>query len=875
MTGPDGTEPAAAGPTPHPATPDPGSPGPAATDTAGTDPAGERVETFLAELTLVEKLRLLGGADFWHTNAIERVGIPALHLSDGPSGVRGERSVGTTSVAFPCGAAIGATFDVEAASRLGAALADESLDRGVHVLLGPTVNLHRHPLGGRHFESYSEDPVLSARLAVAYVKALQAGGVAATVKHFVANDTEFERHTISSDVAERVLRELYHVPFEATVTEAGAWAIMSSYNKVNGTYAAEHKGLLASTLRAEWGFDGVVVSDWFGARSTVLSALAGLDLEMPGPPIHYGDALGHAVEAGEVPKTVIDEHVRRLLRLMIRTGALSPGTTPARRRTPTSTIAERQAIARELVSSSFVLLQNEGNLLPFGLHSGQTLAVIGPNAASTAGQGGGSARVNPQQQRSVLDALRDRLEPAGIHVVHERGCVTWVGTPPLEGEFRLEYYNGSGFDSEDFDGRVRHTDAARVGSFTWLGDPAPPDSGLRAGAWVLRAHITLVPEDAGSWTFSLTQVGKARLMVDGETVVDARGELGKGKGFFGLASENLSAAADLEAGRSYEIVVEYSPNPGIPVGGLMIGAIPPVGSDDELMRRAEALASKADAVICVVGTSPEWETEGHDRAIMDLPGLQNHLVQRLTVANPRTCVLVNAGSPVTMGWAADVPAVAQIWFGGEQVGEGVADVLLGDADPGGRLPMTIPHRLSDTPAFKYYPGADGHAPYGEGLLIGYRHYDTNGVEPHFAFGHGLSYTTFELGSLETDVVAPLRSSAGQPLPPGLDGEPIVSVSATVTNAGNRAGTEVVQCYVSDLGHHDGEPVQQLRAFGKVVLEPGASAQIEFRLSERDFARYDETAGGWVTAPGNYGVRFGRSSADLPLWAVVELVSPEA
>jgi beta-glucosidase len=845
--------------------------------TAGVNPEGpaataDRVASLLSELTLAEKLRLLGGADFWHTQPIERVGIPALHLSDGPSGVRGARSVGTTSVSFPCGSAIGATFDVESASKLGEALGDESLDRGVHILLGPTVNLHRHPIGGRHFESFSEDPVLSAELAVAYVQALQRRGVAATVKHFVANDTEFERHTISSDVDERTLRELYHLPFEAAVREAGAWAIMSAYNKVNGTYAAENEHLLAATLREEWGFDGVVVSDWFGTQSTVASAIAGLDLEMPGPPVHYGDPLTQAVEAGEVPEAVIDEHVSRLLLLMIRTGALSPDASPARRQAVRSTVAERLALARELAAASFVLLRNDG-LLPLDLHSGQTLAVIGPNAAATAGQGGGSARVNPQGQRSVLDALRDRLEPQGIHVVHERGCVTWVGTPALEAEFRLDYYRGAGFDSEDFDDVPRHSDAARLGSFTWLGDPAPAESGLPAGDWVLRVHTTLTPSDSGAWMFSLIQVGTARLLIDGEVVVDARGELGRGKGFFGFGSEEVSGTVDLEAGRSYDLLVEYSPVPRLPLGGLMIGAIPPVGSDEELMRRAEALASKADAVVCVVGTSADWETEGHDRAIMDLPGLQNHLVERLTLSNARTCVLVNAGAPVTMDWADDVRALAQIWLGGEQVGEGVADVLLGDADPGGRLPVTIPRRLSDTPAYPYYPGHDGHAPYGEHLLIGYRHYTTAGVEPRFAFGHGLSYTTFRLHDLETEVVGPLRSSAS--LPPELGGEPIVRVSATVSNTGTRPGSEVVQCYVSSLGRTDGDPVEQLRAFEKVQLGPGDSAYVVFHLSERDFARYDETDRRWVVDAGHYGIRVGRSSADLPLWAELELVSPEA
>ena len=826
--------------------------------------APHQVDDLLTSLTLAEKIQLLGGADYWHTASVERADIPAMHLSDGPSGVRGARSVGTTSVSFPCGAAIGATFDIHAASRLGGALADECLDRNVHVLLGPTVNLHRHPLGGRHFECYSEDPVLSARLAVAYVRALQARGVAATVKHFLANDTEFQRHTISSDVPERVLRELYHLPFEATVCDAGAWAVMSSYNRINGTYAAEHEGLLTTTLREEWGFDGAVVSDWFGTQSTTASALAGLDLEMPGPPVHYGKRLADAVEAGEVPEATIDDHVRRLLLLAARTGALPEAES---RPGATSTVADRQAIARELASSSFVLLKNDGPVLPLHLEPGATLAVIGPNAATTAGQGGGSARVNPVGHRSVLDALRHRLAPHGISVRHERGCITWASTPALEGEFRLEYYAGMGFDTEDFDGIVRHTDTAALGSFTWLGDPVPGGSGLLAGAWVLRASTTLVPEEEGSWTFSLVQVGKARLVVDGATVVDARDDPGKGKGYFGFGSEEVSGTIELTANHPHEVVVEYSTQPGIPIAGLMIGGIPPVPADDEMMRRAEALAASADAVVCVVGTSAEWETEGHDRPSMELPGLQDELVRRIALANPRTCVLVNAGSPIAMDWADDVAALAQIWFGGEQVGEGVADVLLGDVDPGGRLPTTIPRRLEDAPAFPYYPGEDGHAPYGEGLLVGYRHYDTNDIEPRFCFGHGLSYTQFDLVDLDAAVIAPLRASA---LPAGLDAEPVVYATVTVANVGNRPGTEVVQCYVHALDRPPGDPVQQLRAFEKITLDPAGTTRVEFRLTERDFARYDEALAAFITTPGSYEVRIGRSSRDLPLRTTIDL-----
>ncbi|HXY45735.1 MAG TPA: glycoside hydrolase family 3 C-terminal domain-containing protein, partial [Acidimicrobiales bacterium] len=654
-------------------------------------------------------------------------------------------------------------------------------------------------------------------------------------------------------------------PFEAAVHDAGAWAVMAAYNKVNGTYAAEHEGLLAGALRADWGFDGVAISDWFGTRSTVGSALAGLDLEMPGPPVHYGDHLTRAVREGEVPESAIDDHVRRLLTLAERTGALGEG--PVGDRRSTSTLSERQGIARQLAAASFVLLKNDGPVLPFQLEEGQLLAVIGPNAVGTASQGGGSAHVNPVAMRSVYEALHDRLSPHGITVAHEPGCITWARTPALQGTFTLEYFAGTGFDTEDFDETVRHIDTAALGSFTWLGDPAPADSGLDAEGWVVQARTTIVPPEDGAWTFSLAQVGDAQLFVDGTTVVDARGELERGTDFFGMGSRETFGTIELEKGRAHDIVVRYVRQPGLPLAGLIIGAIPPMGTRDELLRRAEALASKADAVVCVVGTSPEWETEGHDRPSMDLPGLQDQLVRRLVLANNRTCVLVNAGSPVTMDWADDVVALAQIWFGGEQAGEGVADVLLGDVDPGGRLPMTIPRRIEDTPAFRFYPGSDGHAPYGESLLVGYRYYDTRQVEPRFCFGEGLSFTSFSLEGLEAALLGRLQ---GGPLPPGLGGTPLVSAALTVTNMGRRAGTEVVQCYVHAIDRRSDEPEQQLRAFAKLTLEAGTSRRLEFRLTERDFARYDAAAGGWSVRPGIYEIRLGRSSRAITLTTTVEL-----
>ncbi|MGH9297668.1 MAG: glycoside hydrolase family 3 N-terminal domain-containing protein, partial [Acidimicrobiales bacterium] len=602
------------------------------------------IEELLGNLTLEEKISLLSGSDYWHTELVERLGIGRMLLSDGPSGVRGERAVGGASVSFLCGAALGATFDPEAARSLGEALADECHDKGAHVLLGPTVNLQRHPLGGRHFECYSEDPVLTAALAVSYIEGVQSLGVAATVKHFVSNDTEHERHTISSDVDEAVLREIYLLPFEAAVREARVWAVMSAYNKVNWTYAAENEWALKEVLRGEWGYDRLVVSDWFGTQSTVASVLAGLDLEMPGPPIHYGRRLVEAVEEGLVEERVVTERARQVLGLAGRTGVLTRSSEDGAPKPATAakrTLSERRELGRRLAAASFVLLENRAPpaargeagaapLLPLELRPGGLLAVIGPNAFSTAAQGGGSARVNPEHATSILEGLREYYEPQGVEVEHEIGCVTWSATPVLSLASEVEYFAG-----DDFGGKVLHREVVQDPALLWMGHPVPGNEDLRAGEYSVRLRGAYSPAVSGSFELSLAQVGTARLFVDGALLLESAASP-QGKRYFGFGSKEVSTATRLEENRSYEIVVEYEVGPASPIAGVFLGARPPLPGDDVLIERAVALAKRADAVICAVGTSDEWETEGHDRSAMELPGRQDNLVRALCGANQRT-----------------------------------------------------------------------------------------------------------------------------------------------------------------------------------------------------------------------------------------------
>jgi beta-glucosidase len=813
----------------------------------------DRIETLGSSLTLDEKCLLVAGTDLWHLPAIERLGIPALKVSDGPSGVRGERWTGRPSALFPCGSALGATWDPALVERVGAALGSEARDRGVHVLLAPTVNLHRTPIGGRNFECYSEDPHLSARLAVGFISGIQGTGVSACVKHFAANDTEYERMTISSEPDERTLRELYLVPFEAAVTEAGVWAVMAAYNRVYGTYCSEHPLLLDKILRGEWGFDGLVMSDWYGTHSTAPAANAGLDLEMPGPPQWFGPALAAAVRAGEVAEPVVDAKVWRLLALGARTGLFERAEDSVHEEVSIDR-PEHRTLARDAAIGSIVLLKHDPEVLPLTADV-RTLAVIGPNADLPALEGGGSAAVTTHPVLTPLEAIRERAGDS-TEVVFERGCVSHRTTPPLEGRrlaeraMRVEYFAGTEFAGPP----VLEEQSARAW-FVWLGpwDPAvPPLFSTRVGG-------TFVADETGAWRFSLTSAGRSRLSVDGTVVVDNWAPTpGGGESFFGLGSTEVGVDVWLEAGSEHVILVEYA-NDGLPgLGGLAIGCEPP--RPDDLVERAVALAARADAVVMVVGTSAEWETEGRDRTRMELPGRQDELVARVAAVNPHTVVVVNAGSPVAMEWADDVCAIAQLWFPGEEGAPALAAVLFGDADPGGRLPVTVPRAIEDTPAFTSYPGERGKVVYGESVFAGYRWYDRRRIEPRFAFGHGLSYTSFVFGALELDRIE-------------LDGDARVELRVPVTNTGTRTGTEVVQCYVHDVAASVARPEQELRAFAKVALGPGQSATVVIGLDSRAFAFWDPDTHGWLVEPGDFEIRIGASSRDIRAVAVVTVPPP--
>jgi beta-glucosidase len=806
----------------------------------------KRIEALLDDMTIEEQISLLAGRDYWTTVPIERLKIPSIKVSDGPNGARGGGALvgGVKAAAFPVGIALAASWNVALVMEIAADLAREAKTKGARVLLAPTVNMHRSTLNGRNFECYSEDPFLTSELAVAYVAGLQGHGVGATVKHFIGNESEYQRTTISSDIDQRALREIYMPPFEAVVKRAKTWALMIAYNRLNGAYVSERGELINGVIRSEWGFDGVAMSDWAGARSTAAALNAGLDLEMPGPGVYRGRKLVDAFKAGLVGAPVIREAARRILRLIGRVGAFEDPEIPAER---AEDLPATRALIRRAGAEAVVLLKNEG-ALPLKPKGGATIAVIGPNAKSARAMGGGSAQLNPHYLVSPFDGLRAAL-PEDVMLCHEIGADNRRLAAVMKGEIHADFYSGA-----DFTGPMTRTMRRDDGLIMFVSQEDPDIDVLNFSARVRARHT---PETSGDHQFSLVSTGPSRLYVDGELVVD-NSDFSFGEEFFATASDEATGMRRLEAGKNYEITVEWrSPDDAKPVGltVLRMGLSPIVGP--EAIERAAALARSADAALLFVGLNGEWDSEGKDRPNLDLPGRQEELIRRVAAANANTIVVLQSGGPVLMPWLDSVAAVLQAWYPGQEVGNAIADVLLGKAEPGGRLPQTFPRRLEDDPTRVNYPGEFGHVRYGEGIYVGYRYAEKAKIEPLFPFGFGLSYTRFAAG--------PLRLGATR-LAPG----ETLTASVDITNIGTRAGSTVAQFYVVQEKASVSRPEKELRGFEKVFLAPGETKTVEVAIDMRALAFFDAARHAWVAEAGAFSLLAGFSSVEIVSRASFEL-----
>ncbi|WP_108988728.1 glycoside hydrolase family 3 C-terminal domain-containing protein [Streptomyces coelicoflavus] len=824
----------------------------------------EEVDRLLGKLTPRARALLLTGATTWRTKAEPALALRELVMSDGPAGVRGEAwDERITSVLLPSASALAATWDESLVERLGGLLAAEARRKEVDVLLAPTLNLHRSPLGGRHFECLSEDPELTGRIGAALIRGVQAHGVAATAKHYVANDSETDRLTVDVRVGERALREVYLAPFEAAVA-AGVRLVMAGYNAVNGTTMTAH-ALLTDPLKSEWGFDGVVVSDWGAVRGTVDTARGGLDLAMPGPDGPWGEALARSVADGDVPEEAVDDKARRLLRLAAWLGAMggrdSPLPPPAgeprggQRFSARAASATRdvRGLVRRAVAAGTVLLANK-DVLPLDTERLGTVAVIGAHAARTRAQGGGSAGVFPQDEVSVLDGIRAALR-GRARVVHVPGPRPDGPAPPLDQETCTDPRSGLPgvlLRMLDAEGRELYAERRLDGR---LLEPR-----LVPGAHTVEIGARLRPRTAGRWTLGVAGFGRMSLTLDGRVLLE---------GDFPPVTDDPAvvhvnppaqyAGADLPTGRDALLVARRDLAPGTGRATVVVAAPPAPDATASLAEAARA-ATEADAAVVVVGTTEHGESEGYDRTDLALGATQDALVRAVAAANPRTVAVVNSGGPVELPWRERVGALLLAWFPGQEGGAGLADVIFGRAEPGGRLPTTWPAALADAPVTRTRPDG-GRLAYDEGLHLGYRGWLRHRHTPAYWFGHGLGYTTWSYDELTVPVRTTATAGTGDDL----------TVGVRVRNTGARAGREVVQVYLARPASVLDRPVRWLAGYAAVRARPGETVTATVRVPARALCHWSVAEHAWRTEAGHWRVLAGRSAGDVPLAADLEVV----
>jgi len=801
-------------------------------------PIEDRVNDLLSRMTLDEKLLILSGdSTGFDTRPIQRLGIPAIHITDGPLGVRWGNST-----SFPAGVAMAATWDTALVYQLAQAMALETKAHGRDYLLGPCVGIHRMPVGGRNFESYSEDPFLAARMAVNWVKGLQSEKVISSVKHFATNDQEWERNNYDVIVDERALREVHLLPFEAAVKEGGAWSVMAAYNIQNGQHCTENYHLIRDILKGDWGFQGFLISDWVSVYSTVHAANAGLDLEMPVGVYFHPDSLKKYLANGQIKQEVIDDKVRRILRVAFMAGLFD---NPVR---PDSTVFEKhKPLALAAATKAITLLKNENNILPIDKNKVKTIAVIGPNADEAATGGGGSSFVSPFYAVSPLEGLKKRFGDT-IQILFAKGdstprprvtpaenAVLWTPDKKQNG-LQAEYFNNKKLEGQPAIVRVD----AQVNNDYGTGSPdrsiQPNFFSIRWTGWIK------VPEN-GKYVLSTLSDDGVRLYLDDKLVIDNWTNHGP------MIDQYL---CNLVAGRFYKLRLEFYEDGGGAVIKLGLKRIADPNFD--AIAEAAQVAAKADMAIIFAGANDMLESEGRDRDGLELPGKQEQLIMAVAKANPNTIVVLNGGTPTkTSNWLNKVKALVHMYYIGQETGNAIAQVLAGDVNPAGKLPFSFIADYNQSPAFKDYKKTLK-VSYSEGIFVGYRYLDKNRLEPTFPFGYGLSYTTFAYKNLKIADRGNRR----------------YTVSVDVTNTGQRAGDEVVQLYIAPPTSAVERPLRELKGFGRVSLNPGETKTVTINLKERDFAYWDINTNGWKVDPGKYQILVGASSRDIRLTDAIEI-----
>lgn len=811
------------------------------------------IETLLNKMTLEEQVSLLAGANFWATVGIERLDIPAIKVTDGPNGARGGGGLvgGVKSACFPSAISVGASWNVDLAKQMGIAIAQEAKTKTSSVLLAPTVNIHRSGLNGRNFECYSEDPALTSDLAVAYIEGVQSQGVAATIKHFVGNESEIERQTISSEISERALREIYLPPFEAAVKKAKVMAVMTAYNRLDGVYASEHNWLLSQVLRQEWKFDGIVMSDWFGSHTTAESVNAGLDLEMPGSTRDRGEKLVQAVKNGEVDANIIRQSAKRILQLLQKVGAFE-NAIPTQDDEQAIDLPEHRALIRKLGTEGSVLLKNNG-ILPLDKTQITNIAIIGPNAAEARIMGGGSAQINAHYKVSPLDGLKTALTEQQ-NIIHVQGCSNNRLLKLFETNINIKFYAET-----EFSGEPIYQENGTAGEYFWVDLPFDPQYHHNFSA-IISGEFT--PKQDGEYDFGITNAGFAKLYLDGELLVNGEDNWTKGENFFGLGCNEIRKTAHLEAGKSYKITVKFKTSPeqadGLHFSALRIGIERPLGEAD--IADAVKAAKEAPLAILCVGRQGEWDTEGLDQPNMQLPGIQDELIKRVAAVNPNTIIILQTGGPIEMPWLADVSAVLQMWYPGQELGNSMADMLFGKVSPAGYLPQTFPLQLSDNSAITSnlltYPGDGTKTTYDEGVFVGYRHHVSNNIATEFPFGFGLTYSEFSWSE-------PRLSSTT------LSAENII-IELEVKNTGKFAASELVQVYMKPPNKSINRPTLELCDFAKIHLNPNETGDVNLEINLRNLSYFDEDNGDFVVDAGVYELVFAKNAENIQYSSKIEV-----
>ena len=810
-----------------------------------------KLKKVISNLSLEQKVSLLSGFDNWHTPDIKKYGIPKIKMSDGPNGVRGDSSTKQSSACFPSPILLGATWNEKLIKKIGSATGEEALFKDVDVLLAPTINLHRHPLGGRHFECYSEDPILTSKIACAYVSGVQSKGVAACLKHFAGNDTEYERHLVSSNIDEKTLRELYLYPFEMGIKKAKAKVVMSAYNKVNNIYCSSHDELINKILKKEWKFDGYVVSDWGAALETVENANGGLDLEMPGPAKTWGKNLVDAVKAGLVEEKKIDEKVKRILTVAKFTDRFN------RKRIPERSIDKKshRKLIKKTAIEGMVLLKNE-DVLPLDRNKISNIALIGPNVKDSQIIGGGSAGLNPHYEIHPLEGVSNFLKDEKVKIHYAKGCHVDKYLPAFEKDicyvqgkkekgFEVEFFRGKNFDGEPIERKVLNGNrfwALQGFAREFLDEKERPELSVKFST-------TYKPSISGEFEFEVFSIGLSRIKINGKELVDNWSSQKKGEAFFGFACAPKRNKIKLTKGKEYLVEVEYEFEGRFPA--IQFGCRPP--DPKNLLEEAVKIAKQSDAVVLVVGTNSDWETEGNDRKGLGLPSDQDVLIRKVLAANKNSVLVLNTGSPVSMPWIKSCPAILQTWFPGQEFGNALAEILFGKESPSGKLPTTYPKKLSDTPAYSCYPGKNLQMDYKEKLLVGYKWYEKKKIEPLFPFGHGLSYSKFELKKVSL-----------------LKKKHEIKIKVKLKNIGNFSTFETVQCYLERKAVKADTPKKKLVDFKKLKVTKDKSKKLTLKVSKRDLSEWDVKKSKWEIARGDYVIHVGTSVRDISITEEIKI-----